>query len=99
MAKYRQSRKDRRDESRGMKRYEERVERDSYRRVSGESAMDGMISEDHRAPANLPQNVVMREYPSWRYLEGAYYDDTLRGLDDMNDENERKVHRSMFRPS
>ncbi len=41
----------------------------------------GMIHEDHRQVANLPQEVVMRPYP----MPGGYtpedLDDTLRGID------------------
>lgn len=102
MSKYRQSRRDREDESRGMERYErrrrrdERDERGGYRRVDGEDRM-GMIKEDHNEVANLPRREVMRSYPSWRSLNGAYLDDSIRGIDDLNDENERRLSDSMRR--
>lgn len=69
----------------------------SYRQVSGEKAMDGMIKEDHSATANLPQEAKMEKYPSWKYLDGAYLDDSIRGIDDCNDDNERRVRKSMRR--
>lgn len=68
---------------------------DSYQRVSGESAMDGMIHEDHMETANLPRGEVMKKYPDWRYLDGAYLDDSIRGIDDLNNESERRVSKSM----
>lgn len=73
------------------------MKQDSYRRVSGESAMDGMIHEDHMETANLPRKEVMKKYPSWKYLDGAYLDDSIRGIDDLNDESERRASKSMAR--
>jgi len=94
--KYKQSKRDRMDESRGMRRYERGLSAGSYRRVSGERDM-GMIHEDHYETANLPQEVVMKKYPSWRYLNGAYLDDSVRGIDDLNDEAVRRASDSMRR--
>jgi len=96
MRKYRQDRRDREDESRGMKRYErERRERSSgYQRVAGE---EGMMREDRSAMANLPQEKVMRYYPSWKFLNGAYLDDGIGGIDELNDKSVRKASRSMRR--
>lgn len=88
-----QNRKDRRDESRGMERYERSRER-GYGRIAGES---GMIKEDHSAMANLPQEPVMRKYPSWDYLNGTYLDDSIRGIDDLNRDNVRRTSRSSRR--
>lgn len=49
-----------------------------------------MICEDHNAIANLPQQVMMREYPKFMYGLEPGLDDTIRGVDkqmygDMND--------------
>jgi hypothetical protein len=41
----------------------------------------GMIHEDHRAIANLPQNVVYRDYPKNTGYLPEDLDDTLRGVD------------------
>lgn len=68
---------------------------DSYARVSGERAMSGMMHEDPREMANLPREAKMEYYPSWRYLDGAYLDDSIRGIDDLNNEGERRVSKSM----
>lgn len=89
--KYYQNRKDRRDESRGMKRYEERMH-DSYRRVTGEDRM-GMISEDHNDVANLPQEVVYRPYPKMPLGNDYYLDDTIVGVDDNLEDSKRTIDR------
>lgn len=45
-------------------------------------AEDGhMISEDHTAIANMPQNVIMKPWPSAPYGEKEFLDDTIRGID------------------
>lgn len=59
----------------GMGYYEGMDERRKQERMDG-----SMISEDMSAIANMPQGVIMREYPTTGY---AYYDvsDTLSGVD------------------
>lgn len=84
--KYSQDRKDRRDESRGMKRYEE-----SRRKGPMDTQFYGMIREDHSEPANLPQNVVYKPYPKCSYFDAYELDDTIRGLDDTRDYDVRKM--------
>lgn len=64
--KYYQSARDRRDESRGMKK------KDRER---------GMITEDYNAVANLPQQVIMKEWPEAQYGLDGYYDDGISGVD------------------
>lgn len=52
-----------------------------------EHADSMMISEDKGAVANLPQQVVMREWPSVGYTGFEGLDDTIRGVDQqMNDD-------------
>lgn len=41
----------------------------------------GMLREDHRAVANLPQEVIMRAYPKEHGYIPMGLDDTLRGVD------------------
>lgn len=69
--KYYQSKKDRRDESIGMKEYEARKRFED----------SGMIREDRNAVANMPQNVIMKDWPQASYGEKSYLDDTIRGID------------------
>lgn len=76
--RYSQGYKDRGDESRGMKK--------KYRGGMDEGYM-GMISEDHSAVANMPQNVKQMAYPRTDYLDGAYLDDTIRGIDETLRDN------------
>lgn len=76
--KYAQTKKDRYDESVGMKRYE----REKHSKGEMDSQFLGMISEDHAAPANLPQHVVHKYYPKCGYMDAFELDDTIRGLDD-----------------
>lgn len=54
---------------------------DSDPRRAQERKDFGMISEDHSAMANLPQNVVMREYSGNSHNFDADINDTIRGVD------------------
>ena len=52
----------------------------------------GMIHEDHRAVANLPQNVVMSYYPKDSGFLPENLDDTIRGIDRQKDyDNGKKM--------
>ena len=51
----------------------------------------GMISEDHSAPANLPQQVVHKYYKKVPYMNAGELDDTIRGLDDVRKDEIRKI--------
>jgi len=79
--------KDRHDESVGMKRYE----RGRSHKNKMDSGYMGMLSEDHSAPANLPQHVIQKEYPPCNYVDNYYLDDTSRGIDDNIDDSVRKI--------
>ncbi len=97
MAKYYQGKKDRRDESRGMKEYSGNKGSKMAPRYGREhkGSMDsgymGMISEDHGAPSNLPQQVVHTYYPKCNYVDNYYLDDTIKGIDDNIDDSVEKV--------
>lgn len=80
------------DERQGMERHDYYAGIQDRRRQEMEDA--GMISEDHNAIANLPQNVVIRAYPKTGPYMPEGLDDTIRGVDkqmDMDD-NKRKEH-------
>jgi len=81
--KYHQTKKDRMYESRGMKKY--------YREERMDSGYMNMLSEDHSAPANLPQGVVHKYYPKENYVDNYYLDDTCKGIDDNVDDSVRKI--------
>ena len=81
--KYHQTREDRRHESEGMKRYE--------RGRGMDSGFFGMISEDHNAPANLPQHVIHKMYPKTDFSGRYELDDTIRGLDDVRRDDIRNM--------
>ena len=95
--KYYQGKKDRMDESRGMKDYYKNKgkrmdnKRDSNSKKGLDSGYMGMISEDHSAPANLPQQVVHSYYPPCEYIDNSYLDDTIKGVDETLDDNIKKV--------
>lgn len=65
---------------------------DSRRRQELEDA--GMIHEDHRAIANLPQEVRIMAYPKTGPYMPEGLDDTLRGIDQQvnYDDSQRKKH-------
>ena len=50
-------------------------------RMSQEAQDSGMIKEDRGAIANLPQNVMMKEYPKIDYGSQGGLDDTQRRID------------------
>ncbi len=85
--KYYQGPKDRKDESKGMKRYEE----GRGKKGRMDSSYYGMLGEDRDAPANLPQEVVHEYYPRCDYMGRYELDDTIRSLDDTRDYDIRKV--------
>jgi hypothetical protein len=52
----------------------------------------GMLSEDHTAIANLPQGVIMREYPKIHGYSPEGLDDTERGIEhQVNLDNSKKM--------
>lgn len=53
-----------------------------------------MISEDHSAIANLPQHVMMKEYPRAGGYMPEDLNDTITGIDRQKnmDNNKRKEH-------
>lgn len=71
---------------------------DSYgSRKESEAEHAGMIREDHRAVANLPQEVIMRPYRKGGYGIPEELDDTIEGVDRQIgfDDMKRKEH---FKP-
>lgn len=57
----------------------------------------GMIREDHRAIANLPQEVMIKPYPKTGPYLPEGLDDTIRGVDDQMDYDDSK-RRAHFHP-
>lgn len=58
-----------------------------------DSQFEGMLSEDHSAPANLPQHVVHKYYKKCSYMDAYELDDTIRGLDDTREDDIRKIEK------
>lgn len=57
----------------------ETTEKGAARRLMKPS---GMITEDHGAMANMPQGVVMKEYPKPAYGDLMGYKDNIQGIDE-----------------
>lgn len=104
MAKrYHQSAKDRLAESRAEERHLFRMNKsmgaehyagmDPRRRQEMEDA--GMIQEDHRAIANLPQNVIMREWPKGGMYMTDDEDDTIHGVNRQMDLDGSLMNKSL----
>lgn len=55
-----------------------------------ESRDGGMISEDRTAMANLPQNVIMREYPKYDGARFPHLDDTIKGIDVQREDDKKQ---------
>ena len=51
-----------------------------------------MISEDHSAIANMPQNVIMREYPRHDKYLPEDLDDTISGIEHQRGIDGSKLH-------
>jgi len=56
---------------------------------------DGMISEDKSAVANLPQNVVQKEYPKGESFLPENINDKLSGVDAQMSLNNSKKNSGM----
>lgn len=55
---------------------------DGYNKARRLEAQDAsMIREDHSAPANLPQERVLKYYPSPAGMDNGWLNDTLSGVD------------------
>lgn len=105
MAKrYHQSKRDRMHEERG----EERHLRGPVKHHNGhyegmeprrrqEMEDAGMIHEDHRAIANMPQEVMIKPYPKTGPYMPEDLDDTIRGVDRQMDYDDSK-RREHFYP-
>jgi len=50
-----------------------------------------MISEDHSAVANLPQQVMYKPWPKAGHYADYDLDDTIRGVDEQMDDDGRKM--------
>ena len=65
---------------------------DSRRRMEKEDSM--MISEDHSAIANMPQQVMMKMWPGSYNGEGLEgLDDTIRGINNQTSADESGMHK------
>lgn len=96
--RYHQSVKDRLAESRGEMRH--RLHSDSdysdYDKRRMRERMDGeMISEDHNAPANLPQNVVMKYWHEDRGYMPEVLRDDINSVDGQIESDDRQRSRGM----
>ena len=70
----------------GGQRYDPQADRDS-----------GMVSERQSLHANLPTEVIMREYPMAEYADFPYLDDTIKGADNRMKEDKRGMNKGMGR--
>jgi hypothetical protein len=77
------------------KRYSDGMYAGADARRAQERQDAGMLSEDHSAIANMPQGVIMREYPKEMYASYPNLDDTIRGVDhQMRDDMKGKKSKS-----
>lgn len=99
---YHQTRMDREHESRGMKKYWEDMHReDSHHHRDDRDEDETQLYHRGRAyygpgydePSNLPQHVIRHRYPPMYHDLDNDYPDTLREIDDVLDDDYRKVER------
>lgn len=62
-----------------------------YSKKGMDSGYMGMISEDHSAVANMPQNVVQKEYSKTGFTSRYELDDTITGVDENIKDGVRKM--------
>lgn len=72
------------------KRYYEGYYEGEENRRKQEMMDSGMIHEDHSQVANLPQEVMMKQYPRTGPYMPEMIDDTIRGIDRQMDEDDSK---------
>jgi hypothetical protein len=65
------------------------AETNASRPSSGEYEGAGMIKEDHRAIANLPQEVMIKAYAPMPGFLPEDLDDTIRGIDRQMSEDHK----------
>jgi hypothetical protein len=55
------------------------------RSITGKALMShgAMLKEDRSKPSNLPQEVMMKEYPEQGYFN-SYIDDSIYGIDEQH---------------
>ena len=87
--KYHQTRKDRRDESRGMKRYECSHHEGEHRHRSFVTGHDPEVGRDDFA--GMPKETVMASYPPNRARRGGYLDDTMSEIDAIQVDSDHQV--------
>jgi hypothetical protein len=77
------------------------ADRDMYsgydNRNATEAKDSGMISADCSSMANLPQAVMMKEYPKFRYGLDPELNDTIRGIDKQMSDDESQMKRHLSR--
>lgn len=88
--KYHQTHKDRMDESRGMKKYEEKMHDMSGSFVEGN---DPEIGRD--SFAGMPSNSMMKMYPKNKMRKGGSLDDSMRNIDAIQTDSEDQIMRHL----
>ncbi len=65
-------------------------------RKSMEGNDSGMISSDYSSMANMPYNVIMKEYPKYGYGSYEGLNDTSRGIDYQMMQDSKKKKKETF---
>lgn len=60
-----------------------------------EQGKSKMIFEDKSAVANLPQNVIMKKYPSFKYGLDPQLDDSISGIDEQMYDDMSEMHKNL----
>lgn len=55
---------------------------------------ENMISEDSSAMSLLPQNIMVKKYPTTSYMYDGVYDDSMAGIDRNINENHSGMKKS-----
>lgn len=96
--RFHQTAKDRRHESYGEKK---RLGEDLYSGLNKARALERsdfhMISEDKHAVANMPQHVIQKEWPKSRNYHDYGLDDTIKGIDRQQNEDNAQMERHLQR--
>lgn len=69
------------------------LEGEAKGRVRLDGGYMGMLNEDRRAPANLPQEVIHKFYPGTNSADRYYLDDTYNGIDEDIENSVERIER------
>jgi hypothetical protein len=63
------------------------------KRYYSEDMGSEMIKSDHSAPANMPKEVIMKDYPKYSYYNSSELQDNLKGINEQMNADVSKANK------